>query len=407
MVIAVIGGGAAGMMAALTASQQPEHEIWLLERQTRMGRKLLATGNGRCNLSNYNLSRENYHGMEPEFSDYALEHFDVSDTLDWFRQLGLFTVCEASGRIYPFSDSANSVVDVLRLALEQRPNVHILCGVEVTRIRKGKSFTVHTQDHTVKADRVIVTAGGCAGSKLGGTMSGYQLLQEFGHSCTKLYPSLVQLKTDPTYPRSLKGVRAEAIVTLLGGGRILAQQQGEVQFTEFGVSGPAVFALSRYASPPRSDMAVQLNLMPEASFPDLNEYLTQRRQQFGALTAENLLTGMLHNRLGRTVLRYAGYSLTQTIDSLQPADLRTIAQAIQTMCLPVTGLMGMDAAQVTAGGIRTEEFDPQTMESRLVPGLYAAGEVLDIDGDCGGYNLQWAWSSGHLAGLLRTRSESA
>ena len=406
MVIAVIGGGAAGMMAALTASQQPQNEVLLLERQTRMGRKLLATGNGRCNLSNYNLSRDNYHGMEPEFSDHALTWFDVNDTLNWFRQLGLFTVSEDSGRIYPFSDSANSVVDVLRLALEQRSNVQILCGCEVTRIRRGKGFTIHTQDTVFKADRVIVTAGGCAGSKLGGTMSGYRLLQELGHSCTKLYPSLVQIKTDPTYPRSLKGVRAEAVITLECGGNLLASQTGEVQFTEFGVSGPAVFALSRYASPPRNDTVVRLNLMPETSFPELEEYLTERRQQYSALTAENLLTGMLHNRLGRTVLRYAGYNLNQTIDTLQAADLRRIAKAIQNMILPVEGLMGMDAAQVTAGGIRTEEFDPETMESRLVPGLYAAGEVLDIDGDCGGYNLQWAWSSGHLAGLLQTRSNA-
>ena len=406
MIIAIIGGGAAGMMAALTASQQPQQEIFLLERQARVGRKLLATGNGRCNLSNYAISRENYHGMEPEFSDYALAQFDVEQTLAFFRELGLFTVAEDSGRIYPFSNAANSVVDVLRLELETRPNVQILCGMEVTRIRPGAPFTLFTQTGSLTADRVIVTAGGIAGSKLGGTMSGYHLLKELGHSCTKLYPSLVQLQTDPTYPRSLKGVRAEGIVTLCAGGKKLARQQGEIQFTEFGISGPAVFALSRWASPPRPDMEAMLDLMPDLPQPQIVDALRRRQQQRGSRNAEDLLTGMLHNRLGRTLLRYAGCPLTKSIASLQPKELHAIASAVKQMHLPVTGVMGMDAAQVTAGGIRTDEFDPHTLESRLVPGLYAAGELLDIDGDCGGYNLQWAWSSGHLAGQLHQRRDT-
>ena len=399
MNIAIIGGGAAGLMAALAVP--PQHQVLLLERQSRVGRKLLATGNGRCNLSNQNLTPANYHGSAPDFARYALAQFGPAQTLDFFRALGLFTVTEPSGRVYPMSDSANSVVDVLRLALAQRKNVRLVCGAEVTAIHPGPPFCLTTGEARYTADRVIVTAGGAAGSKLGGGTGGYQLLKALGHSCTKLYPSLAQLRTDPTYPRSLKGVRVEGVVTLYDGKKRLARQQGEIQFTEYGVSGPAVFALSRAAAPARPQMAVMLDLMPEVSAAAPQAALAQRCQSAPDLTCEALLTGMLHNRLGRTLLRYAGFSLTRPLGTLSAEELTAIAAAVHAMRLPVTGNMGMDAAQVTAGGIATEEFDPRTMQSRLVPGLYAAGEVLDIDGDCGGYNLQWAWSSGHLAGQLR------
>ena len=260
MNIAIIGGGAAGLMAALTVP--PQHQVLLLERQSRVGRKLLATGNGRCNLSNQNLTPANYHGSAPDFARYALAQFGPAQTLDFFRALGLFTVTEPSGRVYPMSDSANSVVDVLRLALAQRKNVQLVCGAEVTAIRPGPPFCLTAGEAQYTADRVIITAGGAAGSKLGGGTGGYQLLKALGHSCTKLYPSLAQLRTDPTYPRSLKGVRVEGVVTLYDGKKRLARQQGEIQFTEYGVSGPAVFALSRAAAPARPQMAVVLDLMP-------------------------------------------------------------------------------------------------------------------------------------------------
>ena len=407
MIIAVIGGGAAGLMAALTASQRPEQSVLLLERQSRVGRKLLCTGNGRCNLTNEHLSLQHYHGRQPDFARYALQHFDAAKTLAWFEELGLFTTSEPSGRVYPLSNSANSVLDVLRLHLEARPNVTIRCGCEVSAITAGKRFRLQTQDGTLEADRVIVTCGGLAGSKVGGTRLGYTLLEQLGHRCTKLYPALVQIKTDPKYPRSLKGVRADAALTLQAQGKVLATRTGEVQFTEFGVSGPAAFDLSRAAATAGSSAALQLDFAPALSQQELTDALSRRCRQLPGLASGSLLAGMLHNRLGQTVLRYAGFSLTDPIGSLHPRQFAQIAAAVKQMTLPVTGVMGMDAAQVTAGGILTEEFDPTTMASRLVPGLYAAGEVLDIDGDCGGYNLQWAWSSGYLAGLLGTRGDKS
>lgn len=395
MKVLIIGGGASGMIAALTASEKPDNEVLILERQARMARKLLATGNGRCNLTNRGLTAENYHGQQPRFCAYALKEFGVEDTLAFFRSLGLLTVTEDSGRVYPRSDSANSVADVLRLPLEQRKNVTIVTGAEVTSLRRmDGDFVAVAGDTAYHTDRVIVCAGGCAGGKLGGTDLGYKLLASFGHTRTKLRPSLVQLRTDTTFVRSLKGVRCEVEVRHAG-----KKRAGEIQFTDYGVSGPLIFELSAFVAP-EEDLPV--DFLPELTQDEIQQMISQRCQSMPELKAEDLLTGMLHNRLGRTVLRAAGFSLEQICGSFTENDLARIAKRIKNFPIRVLGAMGMDGAQVTAGGIRTEEFDETTMESRLCRGLYAAGEVLDIDGDCGGYNLQWAWSSGRLAGRLRS-----
>ena len=309
-------------------------------------------------------------------------------------------MAEPGGRVYPLSDQAGSVVDVLRFALDEA-GVATRPGFEVTDLRKTKrGFAVSSAEETLTAEKVILCAGGLAGGKLGGGMSGYQLLESMGHRRTALYPALVQVKTDPTFVRSLKGVRADAAVSLRRGKSVLAQSQGEVQFTDFGVSGPAVFEVSRAAAAGKGGLTVHLDLLRSLNGGETAALLRRRRADMPHLTTENLLTGVLHNRLGRTLVRYAGYDLTTPLPELAEADLQAIAAAVHDFALPVQGTLGFDGAQVTAGGIRTAEFDPQTLQSRLVPGLYAAGEVLDIDGDCGGYNLQWAWSSGNLAGQL-------
>ena len=396
---AIIGGGASGMMAALTASGLG-HEVILFERQARVGKKLLATGNGRCNLTNLGAAPERYHGEDAGFMRTAFGRFGVQDTLKFFRSHGLVTVAEASGRVYPRSDAANSVTDVLRFALEQA-GVDMRLGCEVMSARKVKGgFIITTDAGEEKADKLIICAGGAAGSKVGGSSRGYELLASFGHTRTKLCPSLTQIRTDPTYPRSLKGVRADAGVKLIHKGRVCAESAGEVQFVEYGVSGPAVFDVSRAASTLNGDLTVELDLMRDWTEEALFELIRSRTEDMPQLTLENLLTGILHNRLGQCVIRYGGRRLTDAVSSLRPGDIRSIVRDIRHFELEVRGVNGFDSAQVTAGGIRTEEFDPETLESRLVPGLFAAGEVLDIDGDCGGFNLQWAWSSGHTAGRL-------
>ena len=397
MNVCVIGGGAAGMLAALTAAEGG-HRVLLLERQSRVGRKLLATGNGRCNLSNYHASPAHYHGGAG-FCDFALSQFDVGETLQYFASLGLLTVSEASGRIYPMSNMAGSVLDVLRYALE-RPEIDLQTGQTVTAVRKmPEGFSVKTETDTFSARRLILAAGGAAGSKVGGVMDGYRLAKSLGHHRTALYPSLVQLKTDPTYPRALKGVKAQCGISICRGSQVLARNSGEVLFTEYGVSGPAIFDLSRSVSAGGSDLTCLLNFFPDWEEAEVLHWLCQRQVAMAAHEASTLLTGSCHTRLGQMICKSAGFT-NQRAAGLTRDDLRRIAMQATHFALPITGTCGFDQAQVTAGGLDTSEFDPRTLQSRLVPGLYACGELLDIDGDCGGYNLQWAWSSGRLAGKL-------
>ena len=395
--VAVIGGGASGMMAALTAAEDRGNRVVLLERQQRLGRKLLATGNGRCNLTNTGAARAHYHGEDAAFALPALEAFPPGETLRFFRSLGLLAAEEYGGRVYPLSNSANSVLDVLRLALDAA-GVEQRCGESVRALRrKGKGFSLVTDGGGLDADCVIVACGGCAGATLGGVKDGYELLRSLGHTRTALHPALVQLTTAPEYPRALKGVRVQCSLRLARGGDVLAESRGELQFTEKGVSGPAVFDLSRAAATEGGPLTLHAALLP-LSEDELLALLRERRAAQGALAASELLTGMLHNRLGRMLVKYAGLGAQTPLGELTDGELRRVAAACRDFTLPVTGTEGFDHAQVTAGGVQTDGFDPKTLESRLVPGLFACGEVLDIDGDCGGFNLQWAWSSGRLAG---------
>ena len=398
MNVLIIGGGAGGMMAALTAAQNG-HRVTLLERQARVGRKLLATGNGRCNLTNRNASPAHYHGGEG-FCDYALAQFDTEAALRFFEDLGLLTVTEESGRVYPMSNMAGSVLDVLRYALEQE-NIDLQTAQAVTAVKKTPNgFTVKTETDTFTADAVILAAGGCAGGKVGGVTDGYRIAKTLGHHRTALCPSLVQLKTDPTYPRALKGIKAECGIVICRGKEVLAQNKGEVLFTEYGVSGPAIFDVSRTVAAGGDGLTCELDFFPDLSDAALQNWLRSRRVSMANREAGALLTGSVHSRLGQMIVKSAGFT-NSPVSALTDADMARIAHQLRHFALPVTGVCGFDQAQVTAGGLRCDEFDPQTMQSKLVPGFYACGEVLDVDGDCGGYNLQWAWSSGHLAGQLK------
>ena len=396
MTIGIIGGGAAGMAAALAASEY-DTRVVLMERQARLGKKLSATGNGRCNLSNLHASTGGYNGDDPTFSSYAISRFSPEETLEWFSDLGLYTVAEPSGRVYPYSDQANSVVDVLRFALD-RPNIQVLTDFEVLKIKKeGDRFAVTSKDQTLEFDRLIIACGGLAGTKLGGTMAGYKFLRGFGHKCTKLRPALVQVKTSWPGVSALKGVRANCRATILCNGRLHRESVGEIQFTEFGLSGPVMFEISRDACQGGGEWECKLDFLPDLPAGKLMRPLMARRNS--NLTAEDLFTGILHNRLGRVLIKEAGIRANMPVSALYDDQLKELISLTKGFTVRLTEPLGMDAAQVTAGGIVTNEFDPTTMESKLVPGLYACGEVLDVDGDCGGYNLQWAWSSGRLAGI--------
>ena len=395
MVIGIIGAGASGMAAALAAAENENVQVLLFERQARVGRKLQATGNGRCNLTNMHADQGGYHGEEAAFADVAISQMPPETTLKWFGNMGLYTVAEESGRVYPYSDQANSVVDVLRLALV-KPNISLYTGFEVQKIRKdADGFTV-CGDEEYFCHKLIIACGGLAGTKLGGSMSGYKLLAKLGHRSTKLRPALVQLKTDWAGITALKGVRANCHVQILRDGNLFAESTGEIQFTDYGLSGPVIFEVSRDVCYGNGVWLAKLDFLPAWEEKTLLSEL--QRRQASSIPVEELLTGILHNRLGRVITRAAGIRDNREMESLTTEELSNVASGVKGFEISLTEPMGMDSAQVTAGGVYTKDFDPTTMESKLVPGLYACGEVLDIDGDCGGYNLQWAWSSGYLAG---------
>lgn len=413
--VAVIGGGAAGLAAAVLLCQLAEQQgrpiprIAVLERQPRVGKKLLATGNGTCNITNLAagepLAHERYYhsnGGDTGFPAAALSAFPPSETIRFFHSIGVYVTSRPDGRCYPLCQQAGAVLDNLRLALSHY-GVAELANTEVTEILpQSREFTLKTGVEPLLAGQVIVAAGGAAAPALGGGTSGYQLLTRLGHTRTPLYPSIVQVKADTTYLSAMQGVRVEGLVSFWEDGRLLAQQQGEILFTEYGLSGPAVMQISRHAArwehtdpKRRGTLIAKLHFLPDLSKEELLRELRHRRGLHR--TAADYLNGLVHKRVGQTVVKAAGIPLSQPAGQLTEQQVQDVCRLLTDFPVQVRGTRGFGGAQVTAGGIATAEFHPETMESRLIPGLYGVGELLDVDGDCGGFNLQWAWSSAFLA----------
>lgn len=389
--IVIIGGGASGLMAAIAAKHE-DTQVVILEREKRVGKKILATGNGRCNMTNMYAALENYHGTEPEFVKGAIKRFWVTQTLEFFSELGILWKEEKNGKVYPYSDTASSVLDVLRRKVENE-NIEVICEFDVKEAIKSKSgFQITSYDgRRIFADSLIIAAGGKATPSLGSNGSGFDLLRAFGHKVTKLSPSLVQIKTETEVVRKIKGLKINGRMSL--GDKT---ESGEILFTEYGLSGPPVFSLSAYLN---NQKYACIDLMPEYSFDEIKSLLYQRCAYLYDVTLEEFFTGMLNKRIGQALLKSVNISpLSRLCSTLSEKEINNIVSAIKCWKFTLCGTMSWNNAQVTRGGVYTSEFNPSTMESRIVPQLYACGEVLDIDGDCGGYNLQWAWSSGYIAG---------
>ncbi len=419
--VAVIGGGAAGHAAAITAARQGggRLRVAIVERAPRVGRKLLATGNGRCNLSNRNADGRHYHGTDPGFASHALGLYPPAAVMDFFDEIGVPCRSEPDGRIYPYGSQASAVQDALRLEAE-RCGIETLCDRDIVSIRKrdpivlentplydDRPFELATAEGTLlKSRTVILATGGPAAPQLGGTDSGYALLKPFGHDSCRPLPAIVQIMTDKTLVKSLSGIRLEGVATLRRGGREVRSEAGEILFTDYGLSGPPILQLGGWVSRALAetaggdhDLEISLDFFPDSDRAELVEGLIRRSVRLSGVTGADFLSGMLNKRVGQMLVKTAlGRSPAEGIPPLDLKDARTLAAAIKDTRIRVTGVQGWREAQVTAGGALTSGFDPKTMASRLATGLYACGEVLDIDGDCGGYNLHWAWCSGFLAG---------
>ncbi|MBR4720602.1 MAG: NAD(P)/FAD-dependent oxidoreductase [Clostridia bacterium] len=387
--VAVLGGGASGIIAAITAARRGS-EVAILEKNSRIGKKLLMTGNGRCNITNMNLKAENYNSA---FVCDALNTFSAKDTIEFFKEIGLLTYEEQEGRVYPVSNQASAVLEVLRLEIE-RQNVTVVCDFDITKIEKySDGFFIYSKNgEKIAANRIIVALGGKSAQNTGSDGSGYRLLTDLGHSVKTPDKALVQLKTD----KSIKGVRAYAKASVNG-----IEEKGEVQFTGYGLSGIPILNLSRYA---KSGDVLTLDMMPDYTEDELFEYLQKRHNQ----NLETYLIGMLNKPLGQMLLKECDIGkLSRKSESLEDFEIKKIAKKLKGWSFIVTGKMGWDNAQVTMGGIELSEIDSKTMESKIVKNCYITGEMMDIDAECGGFNLQWAWSSGFAAGKNAAKTEES
>ncbi len=401
--IIIIGGGASGLLAAATLAGKGR-KVALLEAQARVGRKLLSTGNGRCNLTNRNAKPSDYHGAR-QAAQYALKCWPPKRIEGIFDDLGVPCVADGEGRVYPMSHQAASVLDALRLACDER-GAETLTEFEVTRLtRQGNGYAATSKDDRTATGRcALVCTGGLAAPKLGASGKGHDLLKALGHTITPRFPAIAALVTSPNAVRGLKGIRAEGMLTLLAGGKAVREEAGEILFAESGVSGIAAMQLARCVNEALRNnkaCAVRLNLCPEPVD------IARRAANLPRRTMEDFLSGIVPKRLGQTLVKASGIELTRLAGSLTPAELHRLRDTLTGWTLPVTGTLGFDQAQVTAGGASMKDFDTRALRSLRAPGLFAAGEVLDVDGDCGGFNLQWAWSSALLAaeGIERYLSE--
>ena len=434
--VAVIGGGAAGMMAAIEAARAGAI-VTLIEKNPQLGKKLATTGNGRCNYTNLDMEDRiggKFRGFHPEFAAPALDALPPEAVLDWFRAIGVEPRFRGS-YVYPNSDQASAVVDALREELH-RLSVKVHYNAEVKSVQRidadtevsaaktsmpGKAasaseirekrnagyFMIQCTDAVVKADRVILAAGSKAAPKTGSNGDGYFFARKLGHTIVPYVPALCGIRCAGDAFRALAGIRTEAALELVIDGHSVDREAGELQLVDYGISGIPVFQLSRYAAYALQEgkkAAVYINFLPgftdEAEDPRecaLRLY-RQRQQRLAGRKMESFFTGLLHQKLGQLLLRMASVRPELPVAELSEKQLRSLASLsvrFKAECVEMNGFL---QAQVVAGGVDTTEVDPGTMASRLVPGLYFAGEVLDIDGICGGYNLQWAWASGFVAG---------
>lgn len=390
--VAVVGGGAGGMLCALLLARAGRR-VLLLERGERLGRKLSATGNGQGNVTNVHLDETHYFTDDRAKVASVLRAFSGDDLVDFFRSLGGLFSADERGRVYPTGRQASAVTDLLRFALA-RAGAQVRCGFFVKEIQsRSGAFILSDGKEEYTADFVVLATGGKAGAHFGTDGNGYALAKSFGHTVTPLYPSLIQLKTETEFIRSLKGIRTDALVRAYDGEKCLKEERGDVLFTDYGVSGNAVFYLSAYLSGAKAP-SLSLSFLPERSREEICAAIKRRQT---CLPKEEWLGCILNNALGRAIVRRA--------EKEGDGSAENLVSLVKDFRLKVTGTPGFDGAQVTKGGIPLSEVSEQ-MESKRRENLFFCGEILNADGECGGYNLQWAFSSGAAAArAILQRSE--
>lgn len=398
MKIAIVGGGASGLVCAITAAKMSKEKfsdcsVTVFESRERVGKKILATGNGRCNM--LNMDKNPFYFSENGFHQYVIKKYDASSNIRFFSEMGLFTRCDDEGRVYPLSNQAASVLDFLRNECELY-GVRIVSDCEITSIKKNDSQFLLNDKY--KFDRVVLACGGKAGVK---DFNGYELLRQLKHPVTEIFPALTKINTvDPSDVKQLQGIRHKVSLSLYFDKKIVAEEKGELLFARYGISGIAVMQLSSFVAraEKKNLVTISADLAPDFSSSKLTELLTKRVLHDGRMPCGDILSGFMPKKLSEIVVKRAGISVSQNASLLDIKQIENLVKIAKKYKFKVDSLRSFDDAQVTAGGADTAYFDNKTMQSKLASGLYAVGELLDVDGLCGGYNLMWAWSSGRLCG---------
>ena len=395
--LAILGAGPAGLMAA--ASQKRKNVI-LLEKNEFIGRKILATGNGRCNLANKNISADNYHGAGKAFIKNILGKFNQVQTMDFFESLGVALKEEDHGRIFPRSNQASTIVTALKHAIDES-GITVKTNTTVKSVDKCSDFVIKTESgQNFKAKKLILSTGGKAAFQFGSSGDGIFWAGKFGHNIIPVFAALVPIETMETWVKEVQGIKIEAKVTAKVDGKTIQESIGDCLFTQFGLSGPAVMAQAGKISPLLNSNSVKIfiDLYPEITEQHLDQKVEQIFENSGKKTLNDSLLGLFPAKLVPVILNLAGVDQNKNASGILKTDRLKIIRCIKAMELTVKKVRPLKEAQVSRGGVDTAEINKNTLESKLIKGLYFAGEIMDVDGDSGGFNLQWAWSSGFVAG---------
>jgi len=401
--VAIIGGGASGLMAACFAAGGG-NEVVIFEKQKKIGRKILVSGNGRCNISNRNLSVDKYHGRNTRFVHNVFGRFGLEETTGFFSSIGLPLVEEKNGKLFPASLQSSTVVRILEYELS-RKNVEVRTHRKIDRIgRSGKAFTLVTAGHEEESfDSVILAAGSCACPPAGGSRDGYDLAAQMKHAVHEPFPAILPITIPLKIVHRLQGIKWDCALSVVNKGSMTASSMGELLFTAYGISGPASLDISRAVNEAlagNGEPSILIDLFPDYGDHEL-EHLLDSLWSDGSKPVSFSLIGIMKTPMPDVILRIAGIDPDRKVGDLASKERKKLLHTLKNLALVPGKPRGFNEAVVAAGGVNVDEINPSTMESRIVPGLYITGELLDIDGDSGGYNLQFAWSTGAIAGMAQ------
>lgn len=398
----IIGGGAAGLTSAIIAKDHGI-DVAIIEGTDRIGKKILTTGNGRCNISNSNMDKKRYHSDNPCFAGNILDSFTMKDTTDFFASLGIPLVTIDGGKMFPMSMQASSVIDILRFTLEKK-NIPVYINTKVKEIfKKNNGFKIHSSNNTTyECDKLIIATGGKSAPKTGSDGSGYTLAKQLGHSMISQVPSLVQLKLNYNRLKAMSGVKFDGYAHIFINGKCIQKEFGEILFTDYGISGPPILQLSRtaaYGLSRNNKVSLKIDMLPTIKYENVKEFLNNHWSIFKNRCICDSFVGIINKKMIPIILKEAKIEdIHKPCHDLELKEKDAIYNLLKAWEFEVSGTNSFSNAQVTAGGINTKEINAKTLESNIIKGLFFAGEILDVDGDCGGFNLQWAWSSGAVAG---------